>query len=150
MDTEIAGLERLERTLADLSAAMSAAGLRKLGLRIGQAARRANTARIGRNVAPDGSPFAPRKGKLRARMFRKLRTVRHLRLTRRADGIALSFSGRDARIARVHHFGLRDKPWPKSSGKTVKYAARPLLGLSRADLEAIEDVLLAELAAAWR
>ncbi|MDR1853490.1 MAG: phage virion morphogenesis protein [Azoarcus sp.] len=155
MSVEIEGLEKVERTLQGLMAALSPAARRKLGLRIGQAARRANTIRIGRNVAPDGTPFERRKpqpGRLRrkrGKMFRKLRTIRHLRLARTPDEITLSFEGADAKIARVHHFGLRDRVSEKNK-TMVKYPARPLLGLSREDLQAIEAVVLAHLADGMR
>jgi phage virion morphogenesis protein len=148
MSETIEGMERLDHTLDGLAAALSPAGRRKLGLKIGQQIRRANVARIGKNVAPDGTPFTPRlrqksKKKLKNRMFTKLKATQHMRLTRTPDEITLSFKGRSGRIAEVHHFGLRDRV---NKTTTHKYAARPLLGFSQSDLDAIEDLLLAHVA----
>ncbi|MDR2924999.1 MAG: phage virion morphogenesis protein [Azoarcus sp.] len=60
----------------------------------------------------------------------------------------LEFGGKAGRIAAVHHFGLRDNVVPGS--KEVTYAARPLLGFSRDDLEALENLLLDHVAAGLR
>ncbi|MBS7724587.1 phage virion morphogenesis protein [Pseudomonas lalucatii] len=61
-----------------------------------------------------------------------------------AGRIAIGFLGRTARLARVHQYGLRDRPGRGAS--EVQYARRQLLGLTAADLELIRDRLLDHLA----
>lgn len=47
----------------------------------------------------------------------------------------IEFAGNVQRMARVHHYGLRDRPSRKGKGKgkEVQYEARPLLGLNSED-----------------
>lgn len=115
--------------------------------------RRRQQQRIGAQRNPDGTPYAPRKprqqlrakaGRIKQRkMFAKLRTARYLRLQSDASSIAIGFAGRLSRIARVHQYGLRDKPGRNSPD--VQYQRRELLGLSDDDLEMIRDQLLQHL-----
>ncbi len=115
--------------------------------------RRRQQLRIGAQRNPDGTPYAPRKprqqlrakaGRIKQRkMFAKLRTARYLRLQSDASSIAIGFAGRLSRIARVHQYGLRDKPGRNSSD--IQYQRRELLGLSDDDLEMIRDQLLQHL-----
>ncbi len=115
--------------------------------------RRRQQQRIGAQRNPDGSPYAPRKprqqlrakaGRIKQRkMFAKLRTARYLRLQSDASSIAIGFAGRLSRIARVHQYGLRDKPGRNSPD--IQYQRRELLGLSDDDLEMIRDQLLQHL-----
>ena len=52
----------------------------------------------------------------------------------------IEFTGRVQRMARVHHYGLRDRPsW---NGNDVQYDAHPLLGLNKRELRKIEDAIL--------
>lgn len=115
--------------------------------------RRSQQKRIAAQMAPDGSPFAPRRpqgqslrdkrGSIRRRkgaMFVKLRTARWLKATATAQGAEVGFVGRVARLARVHQEGLSDQVAP--GGRVVRYAARRLLGFSSADREMIRDRIL--------
>jgi phage virion morphogenesis protein len=112
--------------------------------------------RIARQQDPDGKPFAPRKattGKLRrkgtirrAAMFRKLRLSRNLAAGATDTEAWVGFSGRAARIARVHQEGLEDRP--TKNGKPVRYARRVLLGDTEAERGRMLDLLLAHVAAA--
>ncbi|MCY1309190.1 phage virion morphogenesis protein [compost metagenome] len=74
-------------------------------------------------------------------MFTKLRTARHLKLQSSADRIAIGFLGRTARLARVHQYGLRDRPGRRAA--EVQYSQRELLGFSEVDLERVRDLLMA-------
>ncbi|MNG24974.1 Phage virion morphogenesis family protein [compost metagenome] len=76
-------------------------------------------------------------------MFAKLRTARHLKLQSSADRIAIGFLGRTARLARVHQYGLRDRP--ARNAPQVQYSQRELLGFSETELQHIRDQLLAHL-----
>lgn len=46
-------------------------------------------------------------------------------------------------MARVHHFGLRDRPNVHS--KDVQYDERPLLGFEEKDLKEIETIIFQSL-----
>jgi phage virion morphogenesis protein len=151
---DIDGLTEVNTALDGLVSAMSPAGRKKLGLRLGQLLRRENQRRIAANVSPDGGAFAPRlrqKGKKAksGKMFKKLRQARHIRLIRSANEVRLEFSGQGGRVAAVHHFGLRDKV-NKGKKPVHSYAARPLLGFSRQDTEALEMLILSHVTEALR
>ncbi|WP_313221969.1 phage virion morphogenesis protein [Stutzerimonas nitrititolerans] len=115
--------------------------------------RRSQQKRIATQRNPDGTPFAPRKprqplrakaGRIKQRkMFAKLRTARYLRLQSDASSIAIGFAGRVSRLARVHQYGLRDKPGRNSPD--VQYQRRELLGFSDGDLDTIRSSLLRHL-----
>lgn len=64
---------------------------------------------------PDISGYEPRritartkKGRIKRQMFAKLRTAKYLKTAVSTDSAEVQFIGRVERIARVHHFGLRE------------------------------------------
>ncbi|MCQ4242874.1 phage virion morphogenesis protein [Stutzerimonas stutzeri] len=126
---------------------------RKVTQAIARELRRSQQQRIGAQRNPDGTPYAPRKprqqlrakaGRIKQRkMFAKLRTARYLRLQSDASSIAIGFAGRVSRLARIHQYGLRDKPGRNSPD--IQYQRRQLLGFSDAELEMIRDQLVAHL-----
>ena len=126
---------------------------RKVTQAIARELRRSQQKRIAAQRNPDGTPFAPRKprqqlrakaGRIKQRkMFAKLRTARYLRLQSDASSIAIGFAGRVSRLARIHQYGLRDKPGRNSPD--IQYQRRELLGFSDAELEMIRDQLLQHL-----
>nr|WP_314529227.1 phage virion morphogenesis protein [uncultured Pseudomonas sp.] len=59
---------------------------------------------------------------------------------RKVDVISVGLTGRIARIARVHQFGLKDRA--ERSAPDVRYEQREVLGFTDADLELIRDTLL--------
>ena len=61
-------------------------------------------------------------------MFAKLRTTKYLKTAASADSASVQFEGKVQRIARVHHYGLRDRVSRK--GPEVRYAERRLLGVN--------------------
>ena len=144
-------LSRLETWAAPLLAKLSTAERRKLNQSIARDLRRSQQQRIAAQRNPDGSAYAQRKprklrskqGRIKRQMFSKLRQARHLKLRSTADAIAVSFMGRVARIARVHQYGLRDRP--ERGQAEVQYERRELLGFTDADLELIRDQLLQHL-----
>jgi len=115
--------------------------------------RRSQQKRIAAQRNPDGTPFSPRKSRqpLRAKagrikqrkMFAKLRTARYLRLQSDASSIAIGFAGRVSRLARVHQYGLRDKPGRNSPD--IQYQRRELLGFSADELDMVRDKLVEHL-----
>lgn len=125
----------------------------RLARQVAQGLRRSQQQRIVTQRNPDGSAHAPRKpralrakaGRIKgkARMFTKLRTARYLKAQGRADGAVVGFTGRIARIARVHQYGLRDRPAP--GARDVQYAKRELLGFNFQERDAIRNLVLAHL-----
>ena len=114
--------------------------------------RSSQAARIARQQDPDGQPFAARKpqpaGRLRRggtikrkAMFRKLRNTSNLKAGSTDTEAWVGFSGRTARIARVHQEGLEDAP--AKGVKPVRYAGRVLLGDTEAERQALLDILFA-------
>lgn len=100
---------------------------------------------------PDGSAFEPRKTPLRAKsgrikkqMFTRLRTMRYLKTKAYGDAAAVEFDPKARRIARVHHYGLRDRVSKK--GPEVTYPARQLLGISDASDELVMNLIIEHLA----
>lgn len=144
-------LRALEDWAGALLAKLEPGARRQLNQQIGRELRRSQQQRIAAQLNPDGSAFAPRKprqlrakkGRIKRKMFAKLRQAKHLRVTSTADAIGIGFMGRVARIARVHQYGLRDRP---ERGQTdVQYDRRELLGFTDADLDLIRDRLLEHL-----
>ena len=73
-------------------------------------------------------------------MFAKLRTAKYLNIVASADSASVQFEGKVQRIARVHHYGLRDRVSRK--GQEVRYAKRQLLGLKDSDIFLRQETLL--------
>lgn len=142
-------LDALEDWAAPLLQRLEPAARTKLAKTLAQQLRRSQQQRITAQRNPDGTAFAPRKPRLRdktgrvrgkATMFRRLKTASMMKARGDASGLTVGFTGRLARIARVHQYGLHDAAAP--GAKRVKYAKRQLLGLAPADIERIRDELL--------
>ena len=72
-------------------------------------------------------------------MFAKLRTTKYLKTAASADSASVQFEGKVQRIARVHHYGLRDRV--SSKGPEVRYAERKLLGFSSVSVNVVNDII---------
>ncbi|AOE85823.1 phage virion morphogenesis protein [Pseudomonas sp. TCU-HL1] len=146
-------LQALEDWAGTLLVKLGPTERRRLTQTIARDLRRSQQQRIASQRNPDGSAYAPRKprklrskaGRIRRKMFSKLRTARHLKLQSTAERIAIGFLGRTARLARIHQYGLRDRPGRRAP--EVQYSQRELLGFSEADLEHIRTKLLEHLVA---
>lgn len=145
-------LHALEDWAGALLAKLQPAQRRRLNQQIARELRRRQQQRIAAQKNPDGTPYAPRKarqplrskqGRIKQKMFTKLRQARYLKLQSDANRIGIAFMGRVARLARVHQYGLRDRPG--RNAPDVQYNARELLGFADADLEMIRDQLLQHL-----
>ena len=62
-----------------------------------------------------------------------------------ADRALIHFAGGDNRIAAVHQFGLQDSP-SKTTGHSISYPERQLLGFTDADIKTVEDLVFSHLA----
>ncbi|MGP1208397.1 phage virion morphogenesis protein [Serratia sp. CY47279] len=141
-------LNPFDTRLAGLIAKLSPQSRKSLAVAVSKRLRAGQQQHIKRQQAPDGTPYAPRKTRLRNKkrlrdraMFSKLRTARYLKAQGNSDAAVVEFVGRVQRMVNVHHFGLRDRPTPHS--EAVKYEARPLLGLGEKDISIIESEILA-------
>ncbi|ENL6902624.1 phage virion morphogenesis protein [Enterobacter ludwigii] len=137
--------------LAGLLASLSPAGHRKLAGEIAKELRKSQQQRIKQQKAPDGSPYQARKrqplraktGRIKRAMFQKLRASRYMKATGRENSAVVEFTGKVQRIARVHHYGLKDRPNPHA--KDVQYPERQLLGFSREDKQLVETLIIKHL-----
>ncbi|WP_142971442.1 phage virion morphogenesis protein, partial [Enterobacter hormaechei] len=140
-----------DNKLAGLLAALSPAGRRKLAGEIAKQLRTAQQQRIKQQKAPDGSPYQARKrqplrakkGRIKRAMFQKLRTNRYMKASGRENGAVVEFTGKVQRIARVHQYGLKDRP--NAHAQDVQYAERQLLGFSQADKQLVETLTIKHL-----
>lgn len=147
----MAELEALEDWVGGLMAQIEPRGRRKLALAIGRELRRRNVKRIRANIEPDGGRMEKRKPRDQIRskakkrrksskMFPKIAAARNLRIKASPDQVEIGYTNNlIARVAAVHHFGLRDRVGKTPDGKVQKaeYPARELLGFSDDDREAI-------------
>lgn len=141
-------LERLEDWLAPLLHKLEPAHRRQLAREVARSLRKANQQTMAAQTSPEGKAWEPRKHRARdakgtlrqGPMFRKLRNARHLKAQAFTDSAVVQFVGRAQRLARVHHFGLRDFVSP--GGAQYEYPARPILGISEQQLEVIRDLVL--------
>ncbi len=140
-------LNPFDTRLAGLIAKPSPQSRKSLAVAVSKRLRAGQQQHIKRQQAPDGTPYAPRKTRLRSKkrlrdraMFSKLRTARYLKAEGTGEAAVVEFVGRVQRMANVHHYGLYDRPSPKSD--SVKYEERPLLGFNYTDRQNIEDLLV--------
>ncbi|MEF4463051.1 phage virion morphogenesis protein [Escherichia coli] len=137
--------------LAGLIASLSPAGRRRLAGEIAKQLRAAQQQRIKQQKAPDGSPYQARKpqplraktGRIKRAMFQKLRTSRYMKATGSGNSAVMEFTGKVQRIARVHQYGLKDRPNPHS--QDVQYAERKLLGFNQIDKQLVETEVIKRL-----
>ncbi|KAA5974465.1 phage virion morphogenesis protein [Pantoea sp. M_8] len=97
--------------------------------------RRIQQANIIAQRLPDGTAWEPRRvnarnkmGRIRCGMFAKLKTAKYLKAQANAHAAEVAFVPGVQKLARVHHYGLRDRV--NQRGTMVKYAERPLLGVN--------------------
>ncbi|WLI08331.1 phage virion morphogenesis protein [Pseudomonas sp. FP597] len=148
-------LEALETWAAGLLEQLQPAARNQLARSIGQELRRSQQKRVQTQQNPDGSKFAPRKkrdlrgkqGRIRRKveMFKKLRTATYMKARGNSNAVTVGFTGRIARIARVHQYGLKDRA--ERGAPDVRYEQREVLGFTEIDLELIKDRLLDHLTA---
>ncbi|MCK7081531.1 phage virion morphogenesis protein [Enterobacter bugandensis] len=136
-------LQRVDDWLAALLANLEPAARNRMMRQLAQELRRSQQQNIRLQRNPDGTAFEPRrvtarskKGRIRRQMFAKLRTTKYLKTAATADSASVQFANGVQRIARVHHYGLREKI--NNSKKQIKYSPRKLLGINGD----VEDLLV--------
>ncbi len=137
----MAELQKVDDWLSALLANLEPATRSRMMRQLAQELRRTQQQNIRMQRNPDGSSYEPRrvtarskKGRIKRQMFAKLRTTKYLKTAASADSASVQFEGKVQRIARVHHYGLRDRVSRK--GPEVRYAERRLLGVND-DVEAM-------------
>ena len=145
------GLEAFDARLNALIGNLSPAVRKEMARNIAKRLRTTQQQNIKRQQAPDGTAFKPRKaparkktGRIKREMFAKLRTAKYMKAKGTADDAVVEFTGNVQRMARVHHYGLRDRP--ARGGEEVQYEARQLLGINNAELQIIENVIINSIA----
>lgn len=153
-------LNALEDWAGALLSRLDPAQRRAVARDVGRELRKSQQGRIKAQQNPDGSPYEPRKARdnlisqrLREKrgrikkgaMFVKMRTARYLKVTTDTQGIGIGFTGRVARLARVHQEGQSAEV--ARGGRNHLYPVRQLLGLTGAERDLIRDKLLRHLGA---
>lgn len=140
-------LHKVDDWLAALLANLEPAARKRMMRELAQELRRnqQNNIRLQRN--PDGTAYEPRrvtartkKGRIKRQMFTKLRTAKYLKTAASADSASVQFAGQVQRIARVHHYGLRDRVSLK--GPLIRYPIRHLLGANEKVVEITQKILV--------
>ncbi|EFJ8462797.1 phage virion morphogenesis protein [Escherichia coli] len=129
-------LHKVDEWLAVLLANLEPASRQRMMRELAQELRRTQQQNISLQRNPDGTGYEPRKvtartkkGRIKRQMFSKLRTAKYLKTAASADSASVQFEGKVQRIARVHHYGLRDRVSRK--GPVVSYVERRLLGFDK-------------------
>lgn len=146
----MSNLKLFNDQLDALIANLSPASRRKMALEIAKKLRASQQENIKAQRDPDGKPFPARKqqpargkkGRVKRAMFSKLRTARYLKAKGTSNEATVEFAGNVQRIARVHHYGLRDRPSKKTGGADVRYEKRELLGLNNLQKSLVKDELI--------
>jgi len=140
-------LQRVDDWLAALLANLEPAARNRMMRQLAQELRRSQQQNIRLQRNPDGTNFEPRrvtarskKGRIKRQMFAKLRTTKYLKTAATADSASVQFDGKVQRIARVHHYGLRDRV--RRNGPEARYPARRLLGVNDEVETITRDTLL--------
>lgn len=140
-------LQRVDDWLAALLANLEPATRNRMMRQLAQELRRSQQQNIRLQRNPDGTTFEPRrvtakskKGRIKRQMFAKLRTTKYLKTAATADSASVQFDGKVQRIARVHHYGLRDRV--RRNGPEARYPARRLLGVNDEVETITRDTLL--------
>lgn len=142
-------LRALEDWAGALLAKLDPKERRKINQTIARELRRSQQQRIKAQRNPDGTSYAPRKktpqrsksGRIKQKaMFHKLAMASRLKMNSTADAVGIAFMARNARIARIHQYGLSDSPGGKSP--RIKYNKRELLGFTPEDIALVRDRLI--------
>nr|WP_207188815.1 phage virion morphogenesis protein [Klebsiella variicola] len=140
-------MQEVDAWLDALLAGLEPAARKRIMRELAQQLRRSQQKNIRMQRNPDGTAYEPRRvtartkqGRIRRQMFAKLRTTKYLKAIASPDSASVEFEGRVQRIARVHHYGLRDRV--SRRGPEVKFSERRLLGVNNEVEELTRDILL--------
>ncbi|MCV7756992.1 phage virion morphogenesis protein [Pluralibacter gergoviae] len=143
----MAELQQIDEWLSALLARLEPQARKRMLREVAREVRRSQQQNIRMQRNPDGSGYEPRrvtartkKGRIKRQMFSKLRTAKYLKAVAGTDSATVEFDAHVQRIARVHHYGLRDRVSRK--GPQVQYAQRRLLGINDEVEDLTRDILL--------
>ena len=143
----MAELHEVDAWLAALLSQLEPAARKKMLREVARDVRRIQQANITAQRSPDGTAWEPRrvsarskKGRIRRGMFAKLKTAKYLKSQAGADAAEVAFVPGVQKLARVHHYGLRDRV--NRRGTIVKYAERPLLGINNEVERALRSIMI--------
>ncbi|ERK13276.1 Phage tail completion protein [Pantoea sp. AS-PWVM4] len=143
----MAELHKVDAWLDALLAQLEPAARTKMLREVARDVRRIQQANITAQRAPDGTAWEPRrvtarskKGRIRRKMFAKLKTTKYLKAQVTSDAAEIAFVPAVQKLARVHHYGLRDRV--NRRGTEVIYTERPLLGLNNEVENTVQETLL--------
>ncbi|WP_072929451.1 phage virion morphogenesis protein [Nissabacter archeti] len=140
-------LQEVDAWLAALLANLEPAARTKMLREVARDLRRIQQKNITAQRSPDGTAWEPRRmtartkqGRIRRKMFTKLKKAKFLKVYSTANEAEVFFAGQAQRIARVHHYGLRERI--NVYGRYIKNTKRPLLGFNEEALNSMKDVFL--------
>lgn len=143
----MAELHEVDAWLAALLSQLEPAARKKMLREVARDVRRIQQANITAQRSPDGTAWEPRRvtartkqGRIRRKMFAKLKTTKYLKAQASVDQAEIAFVPAVQKLARVHHYGLRDRV--NRSGTTAKYAERTLLGFNNDAKSKITEILV--------
>lgn len=143
----VAELHEIDAWLNALLAQLEPAARTKMLREVARDVRHIQQDNITMQRSPDGTAWEPRRvtartkpGRIRRKMFAKLKTAKYLKAQANANVAEVAFIPGVQRLARVHHYGLRDRV--NRSGTEVKYTERPLLGISNEIVSVTENQIL--------
>lgn len=143
----MADLHEVDAWLDALLSQLEPAARTKMLREVARDVRRIQQASITAQRAPDGTAWEPRrvtarskKGRIRRKMFAKLKTTKYLKAQATSETAEIAFVPAVQKLARVHHYGLRERV--NRNGTEVKYAKRTLLGLNEKVELSIHNKLL--------
>lgn len=146
-------LHRLEEWFGQILQGLAPKERRRAALKLGQALRRSNLARIAANTQADGTPMAQKKARFDRRkrlrqaaggkMFKGLRYAKRWKLDVHDDGLTLAPASAVAdRFGATNQWGEIATVGRLRNGKSIRYRypERRLLGISPADESQILEV----------
>jgi len=143
----LAELHDVEAWLGALLSQLEPAMRTKMLREVARDVRRIQQNNITMQRSPDGTAWEPRRvtartkpGRIRRKMFAKLKTAKYLKAQANANVAEIAFVPGVQKLVRVHHYGLRDRV--NRHGTEVKYAKRPLLGVNENIEIELREILL--------
>ena len=143
----VAELHEVEAWLDALLSQLEPAERKKMLRGVARDVRRIQQQNITAQRSPDGTAWEPRRvtartkpGRIRRKMFAKLKTAKYLKAQANASEAVIEFTPGVQRLVRVHHYGLRDRV--NHRGTEVKYAERQLLGVNDDVENTVRETLL--------
>lgn len=138
-------LQQVDAWLAALLNQLEPAQRSRMLREVARDVRKIQQTNITAQRAPDGTAWEPKrvtartkKGRIRRKMFTKLKTAKYLKAQANANQAEVSFTGQVQRLARVHHYGLREKIHSRS----IRYTSRKLLGFNSGSISVISEKLI--------